>query len=170
MEPTRRTVLGVAVAGIGTAGCLGGETPPPATVADDTQCADCGMVIATQPGPTGQTVYEGDSEPTQFCSTVCAYRHRFDHSGGVTVAYLTDYSAVDYRVQPSPPVVSAHLDTAVFTEADELELVAGSSLEGAMGPALVPFSEASEATTVADEYDGEVVDTGEVTGTMVAER
>ena len=170
MELTRRTVLGVAVAGIGTTGCLGGETPPPATVADDTQCADCGMVIATQPGPAGQTVYEGDSEPTQFCSTVCAYRHRFDHSGGVTVTYLTDYSTVDYRVQSSPLVVSAHLDTAAFTEEDALKLVVGSSLEGAMGPALVPFSESSDAASVTNEHGGEVIDAGEVTETMVAER
>lgn len=170
MELTRRTVLGVAVTGIGTAGCLGGETPPPATIADDAQCADCGMVIATQPGPAGQTIYQGDSEPTQFCSAVCAYRHRFDHSGGVTVTYLTDYSAVDYRVQSSPPVVSAQLDTAAFTEEDVLNLVVESSLKGAMGPALVPFSESSDAVLVTDEYGGEVINASEVTETMVAER
>jgi nitrous oxide reductase accessory protein NosL len=88
----------------------------------------------------------------------------------VTVTYLTDYSAVDYRVQSSPPVVSAQLDTAAFTEEDVLKIVVESSLEGAMGPALVPFSESSDAVLVTDEYGGEVINASEVTETMVAER
>lgn len=171
MDRTRRRFLhGSVVAGVALAGCLGGEAPPePVAVATDTQCAQCGMVVADQPGPAGQTVYGDDDAPTQFCSAVCTYRHRFRRADAdPTVTYLTDYSAVDYEVSGSPPVVSAHLAPAAFAVADDLSLVVDATVEGAMGPALVPFSETDDAEAFVDRHGGEVIDTADVTRTLVS--
>jgi Predicted lipoprotein involved in nitrous oxide reduction len=171
MARTRRRFLyGSVVAGVAVAGCLGGETAPgPVAVTGGTQCAQCGMIVADQPGSVGQTVYGGDDEPTKFCSAVCTYRHRFRRADtDPRVTYLTDYSTVDYEVSGSPPVMSAHLDPAVFAGTDDLSLVVDADIEGAMGPALVPFSVTEDAEAFVDSHGGEVIDTGDVTRTLVS--
>ncbi|MEZ3145643.1 nitrous oxide reductase accessory protein NosL [Halobaculum sp. MBLA0143] len=171
MDRTRREFLyGSVVAGVAVTGCLGRETAPgPVAAAGDTQCAQCGMVAADQPGPAGQTVYGGDDEPTEFCSAVCTYRHRFRQAEtDPRVTYLTDYSTVDYEVSGSPPVVSAHLDPAAFADANDLSLVVDAEVEGAMGPALVPFSATDDAEAFVNSHGGEVIDTGDVTRTLVS--
>lgn len=168
---TRRRVL-AGVVGTATvvalAGCQGtDETADPVALDGDESCDQCGMVIGQHPGPAGQTYYrenspEGHDPPARFCSTICTYRHRFanEQSGWTPDAtYLTDYSVVDYEVRTDggTAVISRHLDAATFASSDDLTVVANSDVEGAMGPALVPFSEESDAAAFAQEYGGETL-------------
>ncbi|WP_424005332.1 nitrous oxide reductase accessory protein NosL (plasmid) [Haloarcula salina] len=168
---TRRRVLaGVAgaTATAALAGCQGTEeTADPVALSGDESCDQCGMVIGQHPGPTGQTYYrensvDGHDPPARFCSASCTYRHRFanEQSGWTPdVTYLTDYSAVDYEVRTDggATVISRHLDVAAFASSDGLTVVANSDVEGAMGPALVPFGDEADAEAFAEEYGGETL-------------
>jgi nitrous oxide reductase accessory protein NosL len=130
------------------------------------------MVIENHPGPSGQTFYEGDHPedrdgPAWFCSSVCTYRYHFaarNRGWRRVVTYLTDYSRVDYSVgEGNRRFVSAHLAAEDFSATEDLQLVVNSDVEGAMGPALVPFSDSADAEAFAEEYGGEVIDTEDVT-------
>jgi len=164
---SRRRLLAATALAL-TAGCQSEESAPePVTLSGDENCDQCGMVIGQHPGPAGETYYEderptGHDPPARFCSAVCTYRHRFENEPqGWTpdVTYLTDYSSVDYEVteDAGPTVVSRHLDAAAFAETTGLTVVVGTDVQGAMGPALVPFGDESDATAFADEYGGQTV-------------
>lgn len=175
----RRFLLGTA-ATVGLAGCLGStDRPDPIALTEGMSCDQCGMVITQQPGPSGQTYYqehspEGHDPPARFCSSVCTFRHRFatgDRGWRPQVTYLTDYSAVDYRVRRADgvPVISAHLNAENFSATDSLDVVVGSDVEGAMGPAIVPFGETADAETFVSTYGGEVIAAEEVSPELVAQ-
>lgn len=168
---SRRTVLTAVGSGlaVGVAGCLGngeGDSELPAAVSlnEPQACDQCGMVIDEHPGPTGQLFFDDhppDREgPAWFCSASCTYSYRFDREDEdiePVVAYLTDYSHVDYSVDDgAEPTISAHLAADNFREESALSVVVGSGVEGAMGPELIPFADADDAEAFADEYGGEV--------------
>jgi len=168
---SRRTVLTAVGSGlaVGVAGCLGngeadGELPPAVSLNERQACDQCGMVIDEHPGPTGQLFFDDylpDREgPAWFCSASCTYSYQFDREDediGPVVAYLTDYSHVDYSVDDgAEPTISAHLAADNFREKSALSVVVGSDVEGAMGPELIPFTDADDAEAFADEYGGEV--------------
>ncbi|AUX09496.1 NosL family protein [Halalkaliarchaeum desulfuricum] len=180
---TRRRLLSgtattVTLSTVGLAGCLGSEIPEPIALDGDQHCDQCGMVISEHPGPAGQTYFEGDlpegrDGPAWFCSSKCTYNYEFDMEdrGETTqVTYLTDYSAVDYGVEGEGDslVITAHLAADAFADADGLVLVAGSDVEGAMGTALIPFSDADDAEAFAADYGGEIVSHAEVTRELLA--
>jgi len=162
----RRTVLTAVGSGlaVGLAGCLGGDDLPAAVSLDEGQaCDECGMVIDQHPGPTGQLFFDdhpGREGPAWFCSGTCTYSYRFDREADgldPVVTYLTDYSHTDYSVDDSnEPSISAHLAADDYREESALSVVVGSDVEGAMGPELIPFSEAEDADAFADEYGGDV--------------
>lgn len=178
---TRRRVLaGVAgaTAAAALAGCQGTEeTAQPVTLSGEESCDQCGMVIGQHPGPAGQTYYqenspEGHDPPARFCSTTCTYRHRFakEQSGWTPdETYLTNYSGVEYEVQTEggASVISRHLDAATFASSDELTVVANSDVQGAMGPALVPFSDEADAEAFAEEYGGETLAAESISSELV---
>ena len=178
----RRLLSGAAAAATlsvgGLAGCLGSELPEPVALDGDESCDQCGMVISEHPGPAGQTYFEGDvpedrDGPAWFCSSKCTYNYGFDADDrGETpqVTYLTDYSAVDYGVEGEGGslVITAHLTADAFVDADGLVLVAGSDVEGAMGTALIPFSDTDDAEAFAADYGGDVVPHAEVTRELLA--
>jgi len=176
----RRVLLGTAAAaGVGLAGCLGSsDRPAPISLDEPLSCDQCGMVINQQPGPSGQTYYrdnspEGHDPPARFCSTVCTFRHRFaTESRGwrPRVTYLTDYAVVDYRVRQEggAQVVSAHLAADHFA-ATEVDVVVGSEVEGAMGPAIVPFGDGDAAAEFASTYGGDVIAAEDVSRQLVAQ-
>ncbi len=176
-ELDRRRFLLLAGALVGTAGCgSGGETPEPVALDDGQNCDQCGMVVEQHPGPVGQTYYEGDRPegrdgPAWFCSSVCAYRYRFDaidRDWTPVVTYLTDYSSVEYTIEgEARQFISAHLDAGDFAPEDALELVVESDVEGAMGPALIPFADGEDARAFADEHGGDVIDASEVSRTLL---
>lgn len=176
-EPTRRRVLRASAVGIGAslAGCVdgfagdgGGDAPDPVSLADERDCDSCGMVIGNHPGPNGQLFFEGEGpagheNPARFDSLKrCFFPYRLERErrGRTVVAgYVTDYSAVEYDVSTrgGAATISSHADAASFARAEELRYVVDSDVEGAMGPDFVPFSEAADAESFADEYGGRVV-------------
>lgn len=166
----RRRFLALAslVVGVGVAGCgSGSETPDPVSLDDGQHCDQCGMVIQQHAGPVGQTYYEGDRPegrdgPAWFCSSVCLYRYQFAAEEGErtrTVSYLTDYSGVDYTIEgDDEQFISAHLGAEFFEPIGELTLVVRSEIQGAMGPAMVPFSDEADARDFSDEYGGDLIE------------
>lgn len=177
----RRRVLGfVGTAAFGSAaGCLGGESVPEPVALDEGQsCDNCGMVIEDHPGPTGQIFFESNSPegrdgPAWFCSTVCTYDYRFDRvDAGWTpvVTYLTDYSTVDYEVGGEENTISAHLEAEAFAPDSELTLVIRTDVTGAMGDAIIPFSDETEAADFADTYGGETIAASEIPRELIDER
>ena len=165
----RRTVLTAVGSGlaVGLAGCLGnggGDSDLPAAVSldDEQACDECGMVIEQHPGPTGQVFFDDhppDREgPAWFCSVTCTYSYRFDREDeglDPVVTYLTDYSEIDYSVDDDPSI-SAHLAAEDHRPEADLSVVAGSEVEGAMGPELIPFGDSDDSEAFADEYGGDV--------------
>jgi nitrous oxide reductase accessory protein NosL len=178
--PRRRFLLGTAtVVGVGVAGCLGAsDRPAPIPLTEPTGCDQCGMIITQHPGPSGQTYYrdnspEGHDPPARFCSTVCTFRHRFATEGRgwqPRVTYLTDYAIVDYRVRDEggAQVISEHLAAEDFAATEDLDAVVGSDIEGAMGPAIVPFSDGDAAAEFVSTYGGEVIAAEDVSRELVA--
>jgi len=165
---TRRRILTGVVSVVTLAGCQSASNATgPVTIEAGQNCDQCGMIISQHPGPAGQTYYQnntptGHDEPARFCSTTCTYRHRFENEtrGWTPVStFLTDYSAVDYDVltDGNATVLSRHLDASAFTRTSELTVVANADVEGAMGTALVPFRDSSDAETVAAEYGGQTL-------------
>lgn len=180
---SRRRLLSVSAAAAtlsigGLAGCLGSDVPEPIALDGEQSCDQCGMVISEHPGPAGQTYFEGDvpegrDGPAWFCSSKCTYNYGFDvedRGGTAAVTYLTDYSTVDYGVEGEADslVVTAHLAADAFADAAGLVLVAGSDVEGAMGSALIPFSDTDDAEAFAAEYGGEIVPHADVTRELLA--
>jgi len=169
-------LAGLAV-GVGTAGCgSGSETPDPVSLDSEQHCDQCGMVIQQHAGPAGQTYYEGDHPegrdgPAWFCSSICLYRYQFaaeDREWTRIVSYLTDYSGVDYTIRgDDEQFISAHLGAEFFEQLEELTLVVRSEIQGAMGPAMVPFSDEEDARAFKDEYGGDLVEATEVTRELV---
>ncbi|MFC7028291.1 nitrous oxide reductase accessory protein NosL [Halomicroarcula sp. GCM10025324] len=165
-DVSRRQVLMAGAGLIAFGGCLGdGDRPAPIALDGGQSCDQCGMIIDQHPGPAGQTYYRensppGHDPPARFCSTICTYRHRFaasDRGWRVQVTYLTDYALVDYEVRSEggSQFISAHLGGEVFAPADQLEVVVGSDVVGAMGPALVPFSDTDAADDFVATHGGE---------------
>jgi nitrous oxide reductase accessory protein NosL len=54
-------------------------------------------------------------------------------------------------------VLAAHVGADAFGPAREMTYVAESGVEGAMGPAIVPFSDRGDAAGFRDRYGGELL-------------
>jgi nitrous oxide reductase accessory protein NosL len=166
------------VAVVSLSGCLGtSEERDPVAIESGQNCDQCGMVIDQHPGPVGQTYYQdntpqGHDPPARFCSTVCTYRHRFDkEQSGWTPAetFLTDYSATEYdiRTDGGKTIISRHLGADTFAPSGQLTIVANSDVEGAMGTAIVPFSDSADAESFAEEYGGQTLPAEDITRELV---
>lgn len=176
--PTRRSVLAGTATLFALAGCQStSDSAGPVTISEGDNCDQCGMVVSEHPGPAGQTYYRdntpsGHEEPARFCSTTCTYRHRFaKEQAGWTpeTTFLTDYSAVDYdvRTDGGATVLSRHLDAAAFADTTGLTVVANADVQGAMGPAIVPFGERADAEAFAEEYGGQTLPAEEIPRELV---
>ena len=176
---TRRRVLAGTATLVALAGCQSGDgdAPAPVTIEDGENCDQCGMVISDHPGPVGETYYQentptGHDEPARFCSTTCTYRHRFakEQEGWAPAAtFLTDYSAVDYdvRTDGGATVLTHHLEASAFAPTSALTVVANSDVQGAMGTAIVPFSDSADAESFAEEYGGQTLPAEEIQRELV---
>lgn len=173
IDTDRRRLLGaVAAIGIGgLAGCTGSSNVEPISLAGDRSCDRCGMIIEDHPATVGQIHFEDDSEeggrPAQFCSGICTYGYLFDaRDEGRTVleTFLTDYSSVDYDVYEEAGIVhiTSHVEADAFAPESALTIVVGSDVKGAMGPALVPFSDEDDAESFTGEYGGQRYDPDEI--------
>ncbi len=152
---------------IAAAGCLGGDDddagPEPVGLEGELACDVCGMIIEDHPGPVGQIHFADDEpeggRPGQFCSSTCTYEYLFAEEDGdreVLAAFLTDYSAVEYDVseEGSDVLFSSHVEAEAFASLSALTVIAGSDVAGAMGPELIPFSEADDVDEFLAEYGG----------------
>ncbi|NGM70426.1 nitrous oxide reductase accessory protein NosL [Natronolimnobius sp. AArcel1] len=179
---SRRTVLlgSAAVSLTAVAGCLGdgdGEAPDPMAIEDGPNCDNCTMPIVDHPGPVGQAFYDdaeelfGEDRPAQFCSSLCTYTHTFDHEDEYEplATYITDYSTVEYEVDSDSetPTISSHVDADDFASVNELTLVVGSEVEGAMGASMIGFSESDDADAFQEEYGGDHYDHDDVDHDLV---
>jgi copper chaperone NosL len=186
-DRTRRTILTtVAVGGIGTlAGCLGGDQggPEPVSLDDGQSCDYCNMRIEMHPGPVGEAFYGDDAPPSLpddrengiawFCSSTCTYNYLLENEEEgyePQISYGTDYSSVDYELRDDggTTVISAHLNADAFKELQELNFVANSDVQGAMGSSLIGFSDEDDATAFADEHGGEIITHGDVTRELLS--
>jgi len=176
--PRRRVLAGAATL-LALAGCQSdSDTAEPVSIGDGENCLQCGMVISDHPGPVGETYYQentpnGRENPIMFCSTVCTYRHRFakEQEGWAPAAtFLTDYSAVEYdvRTDGGATVLTHHLDAAAFAPASDLTVVANSDVQGAMGTALVPFSDSADAEAFVEEYGGQTLPAEDIQRELVS--
>ncbi|NHX40897.1 MULTISPECIES: nitrous oxide reductase accessory protein NosL [Haloarcula] len=166
------------VAVVSLSGCLGNsEEIDPVSIESGQNCDQCGMVIDQHPGPVGQTYYqdntpEGHDPPARFCSTTCTYRHRFaKEQSGWTPAetFLTDYSTTDYEIRTDggKTIISRHLEAEAFAPVGQLTVVANSDVEGAMGTAIVPFSDSADAESFAEEYGGQTLPAEDISRELV---
>jgi len=176
---TRRCFLAGTAAVVSFSGCLGSsEEMDPVSIESGQNCDQCGMVIDQHPGPVGQTYYqdntpEGHDPPARFCSTVCTYRHRFakDQSGWTPAeTFLTDYSVPDYEIRTDggKTTISRHLETEAFAPVGQLTVVANSDVEGAMGTAIVPFSDSEDAESFAGEHGGQTLPAADISRELVS--
>lgn len=171
----RRDVLTIAATSTATAvaGCGGNtpasEPPGPVTLAGGLQCDNCGMVIGEHFGPNGEVFFEthtpsGHENPARFDSlAACLFPYYFgrrQRGWAAAAIYVTDYSSVEYErvTREGTTYVSSHTAAESLAPANTLQYVVGSSLAGAMGGDLFPFSRRADAAAVADEFDGRVVD------------
>lgn len=175
---SRRRLLaaGVSLAALGLAGCAGDGrqtgTSTPTGLGGGKQCEVCGMIIEEHPGPSATTFFADQSpENHQGAAWFDSVRERFVYVRGKenqgwkpTATYVTDYSTVDYEVSEAGDtlLVSRHVAPVSFVEARDVTYVAGSAVQGAMGPELLPFSARGEAVTFRDEYGGWLVAHDEV--------
>lgn len=167
---TRRRLLfgaGAATTAL-LAGCAGDDGPDVSTDPIDLAgraCEVCGMIIDEHPGPNGQVFFAdgnppGRDGPARFDSMPClrTYLMEAERKGWETAAILvTDYSVIDYEIieVDAGVYISSHTDPDDFADATELVYVIESGLQGAMGPATIPFSDAGDAAALIDEYGGE---------------
>ena len=186
-DRTRRAVLTtMAVAGVGgLAGCLGNgrDGPEPISLDDGQECDNCGMRIEMHPGPVGEAFYGDDAPPSLpddrengvawFCSSTCTYNYMLENEEQgyePMISYGTDYSSVEYELSDDggTTVISAHLEAEAFADLRDLNFVANSEVEGAMGRSLIGFSDADEAEAFADEHGGDVITHEDVTREVLA--
>ena len=179
-ELTTGLAGGVTVA---LAGCLDGDAGDTGDVSPhdldgERACDQCGMIVEDHPGPVGQIRFADDEpeggRPGQICSSTCTYTYRFDaeDDGRDPIAtFLTDYSLVEQDVfeAGSDTMFSSHVEREAFSPTTELTVVARSGVAGAMGPELIPFSDADDVEAFVETYGGEPRDAEDVDrGTLEA--
>ncbi len=180
---SRRRLLGGAgaVLSVTVAGCLGESEPEtdvePISLDGGRGCDVCGMVIEGGYGPNGQVHYDGDypddrDGPAHYDSVRELYTDRFAQRqrGNEPIAtFLTDYAAVDVEIErrDGDPYVAGTVAPETFIEPDDAVFVVESGVQGAMGSELLPFSEESAAAAFVGEHGGEIVESDEVTQTLV---
>ena len=154
------------LAGCQSDGDSSDEPAEPIALTDGQQCDVCGMVIDEQFGPAGQAFYaDGGPDdrdgPAWFdsVSELVVY-HGEQLAGGATDrgVFVTDYSGVEYELAERDDAlyVTTHAEEEAFEDATTLSFVVDSAVQGAMGPDYIPFSDAADADSFADEHGGTV--------------
>lgn len=170
-----------ALASLGLAGCLdaiGGsgsaEAPDPVDLSGGKFDDQGEMEIGPHGGANGQIFYEDEvpegrvEGPFWFHTLVFGlFPHYFDHTDrgwDIDVAYVTDFSAVEYEIQEREGMAAMPSPTApeTFADATDLTYVVESDVMGGMGPDLHPFSDVSEADSFVDEHGGRTVEFDEI--------
>lgn len=137
------------------------------------------MVIGAHGGPNGQIFYEdhspaGHDNPAWFHTLAFGlFPYYFEHDRRgwePTAIYATDYSTVEYTL-PNERGLTMPAPTAAdtFGDATRMSYVMESRVSGGMGPALIPFSAATDAESFVAEYGGRTVSFDEITPQLIAD-
>ncbi len=130
----------------------------PVEITDGTTCVLDGMLLANFPGPKGQILYDGASEPDFFCDTVEMFNVYLapEQARRVRAVFVQDMGKADWA-QPRGHWIDA---TAAF-------YVLGSDRHGSMGPTIGAFAMEADASAFAKAHGGQVMKFNEVKPDMV---
>ena len=151
---TRRDVITFigALPILSLAGCGQGENSAancsPIVLADDRECALCGMTISNFPGPKGQACLDSD-ETLGFCSTndLLSWSWQPESRPRIRALYVHDLSRTGWQ-KPSDES---------WMEASKGWYVTGHDQKGAMGHSPAPFSAKADAQTFASDHGGQLL-------------
>ncbi|NDY93596.1 nitrous oxide reductase accessory protein NosL [Ideonella sp. TBM-1] len=159
----RRWLCGCAsLAALALAGCGKSEGEAATVAARDfaphTSCSLDGMLLADYPGPKGQILYRGTSEPAFFCDTVelLSSLIKPEQVRPVAGAWVQDMARTDWD-RPA----------GAWIEARSAHFVLGSRRHGSMGPTAASFASADAAQAFAQQWGGKVVAYAQITPEQV---
>lgn len=121
------------------------------------ECHVCGMLVDGFPGPRGE-LYQGN-KIRKFCSTRDMLSYYFDpeNQHQVQSMFVHDMAKSEWN-QP---------DDNHLIDARSAFYVAGSELEGAMGPTLASFAQQADAQAFAQRFGGRVIAFAQLTASDV---
>ena len=122
---------------------------PPVPFHDGDECHVCGMLIARFPGPKGEAWVRGGARPLKFCSTreLFGWLLQPDSAAVAEAVYVHDMAQNDWQ----------HPDDTRLIDARSAWYVAGSRLQGAMGPTLASFARREDAEAFAGRHGGRII-------------
>ena len=169
LRSRRHVLVGLGSASIALAGCLGDDesTDAPAepiSLDDGQTCDVCGMRIDDHHGPAGQVFY-ADGKPAErdgpawfdsIRELTVYHEERRDRGWDLRDVFVTDYAAVEYAIveRDETLYISSHVEADTFVDATTVDYVVDSTVEGAMGPEFLPFSDSEAAVSFTEEYNG----------------
>ncbi|MCC5809813.1 MAG: nitrous oxide reductase accessory protein NosL [Ectothiorhodospiraceae bacterium] len=120
----------------------------PVRIADDHDCALCGMTINHYPGPKAQACLR-DGRVLPFCSVrdMLSWAWQPESAPRIRVLYVHDLSRTDW----DQPADEAYVD------ASHAYYVVGHQRRGAMGHSPAPFSGQEDAQSFADAHGGRLL-------------
>lgn len=136
-------------------GCSKGPGAKPLPIEFDRShaCKVCGMIIVDFPGAKAQIHYK-NGRYDAFCSTLDMFLFYLqpDRPANISAMYVNDMGKAEHE-HPKGGWIEAK--SAVY--------VKGGEIMGAMGDALVPFSDIKEAESYIKKHGGKIVRFDEVT-------
>lgn len=122
-------------------------------IADTTECALDGMILANYPGPKAQIHYRGGKETDFFCETKEMFYVYLEpgRKAEITGLFVQETAGIKWE-KPEDN----------WLPAKDLIYVVGSSLKGSMGPTFAPFKQRADADAFVKEYGGEIKNFDEI--------
>jgi copper chaperone NosL len=165
---TRRRLLcrcGAALAAFGTLGLVGcsrdGTDAGSAVAADfgaDASCALDGMLLAEYPGPKGQLLVAGASQPEWYCDTLELLNLLLqpEQVRKLRGAWVQDMGRADWD-----------LPRGHWVDARQAFYVLGSRRKGSMGATAVSFADAAAAQAFQAQHGGRVLTLADIRPEMI---
>ncbi|MGI2260439.1 nitrous oxide reductase accessory protein NosL [Shewanella sp. GXUN23E] len=132
----------------------------PVALDDHDRCFLCGMVITKYPGSKGELILKDSEVVAKFCSVrdMFNFVRQKDSQRQIAALYVHDAGKTNWE-NPA--------DTA-FIDAEKAYYVFNSSRKAAMGSAIAPFSQLSDARAFINQYGGEIVSYENITLELLA--
>lgn len=141
-------------------GCSRGQEAKPLPVELDRthDCKVCGMIIVDFPGAKAQIHYKNGKYDT-FCSTTDMFLFYLqpDRPANISAFYVNDMGKAE-QYHPR----------GYWIDAKSAFYVQGGDVMGAMGEALVPFSDMKDADTYIKKHGGKIIKFDDVTMAMLS--
>ncbi len=131
--------------------------PVPVELTRDHACSVCGMIIVDFPGAKSQIHYQ-NGKVDYFCSTqdMFVFYNQTDRPAHITQVFVHDMGKADRDLPHNH-----------WIDAQKAYYVYGGDVMGAMGDALVPFSDSRDAGQYVEKHGGRVVLFADVTMKML---